>query len=684
MKLKSKNIKYLPEENFFILHKEYENWIIFDVSIAFDSEKFLDYQKDLVQDFVAGLMDNFDVDELNTDFLKNSFELGLQNLNTKLKVFADKVHDVGFFPIKWYIQIIVDNLLVTSMIWDANILIFRDDRLYYSLHNWVGGGKIDVFSDFIEWDIETHDKILYIWTDLSNILDDQDTKELQQVIQSENGEIWEVLEEVLLTRIEESKIWFLIQHSIYYENNSNSKTNFSTNNKTSNKINSISNWSIKKIIIKNKYQITIWIFWIIILFMLYHVLSQVLHTTETDTYTTTSGIKVSVTIEDIKKDIYKFKTMDPTSEEKWVTYNEILDKLEILESKWRRLEDVTQLKKILQTDYHEWFNVVYISDLSQLDDPATNTTTKLLTFNDMEKERMGELHSMVWGNGLMVAGSKWSLLNTMNEDMRWTILEYDEDIRGCNTNLMWNGLYCYTKNWNIFSVTKETWVEPVTTDSLWWFDNVIDVNVYGKSNMYTLSSSFNGSGGNFIKRYRNAVGSQIQFQEWQDYKIWISSWIDFSTWFSSFTIDSTFLAWSNWNLIQFWRDDASSSVLTARSVPLLWWDTISNKYSNNVKIVSTFGSKYVYLFDKENQTFTVYDSRPVKTNDAFIQQYKLYYLFRFTFDLWESKIIDITIPEETWNRPELYILSANWINKVNLYEFIDSILENSALKTVTN
>lgn len=106
------------------------------------------------------------------------------------------------------------------------------------------------------------------------------------------------------------------------------------------------------------------------------------------------------------------------------------------------------------------------------------------------------------------------------------------------------------------------------------------------------------------------------------------------------------------------------------------------KYSNNVKIISTTNSRYVYFFDKENQTFTVYESRPLKTNDQYSSSYNLYYLFRFGFDLGTTKVIDITIPEATGEKPEMYILTTNGINKVRLYEFIESMKENNVLKQV--
>ena len=60
--------------------------------------------------------------------------------------------------------------------------------------------------------------------------------------------------------------------------------------------------------------------------------------------------------------------MDPTSEEKSVKYNEILAKLDVLQSKGRWLEDVAQFRKVLQSEYYKGFNIVYVSSLSKFDD----------------------------------------------------------------------------------------------------------------------------------------------------------------------------------------------------------------------------------------------------------------------------------------------------------------------------
>lgn len=89
------------------------------------------------------------------------------------------------------------------------------------------------------------------------------------------------------------------------------------------------------------------------------------------------------------------------------------------------------------------------------------------------------------------------------------------------------------------------------------------------------------------------------------------------------------------------------------------------------------------MFDRDNQTFTVYESSPIKTNANHKQTFKLYYMFRFKFDLSKigDRVVDVAIPESTADRPELYALTAKALYKINLYEMIDAIASHKALPT---
>ena len=100
MHLKEKKFLYLTEEHVFNFTEELHNGIKVKMFVGFQSNKFLDFQKDLLQDFVAELKDKISDDNYDIDDIKNNFEIALQNLNVKLKAFADKVRDVEFFGIK--------------------------------------------------------------------------------------------------------------------------------------------------------------------------------------------------------------------------------------------------------------------------------------------------------------------------------------------------------------------------------------------------------------------------------------------------------------------------------------------------------------------------------------------------------------------------------------------------------
>lgn len=211
------------------------------------------------------------------------------------------------------------------------------------------------------------------------------------------------------------------------------------------------------------------------------------------------------------------------------------------------------------------------------------------------------------------------------------------------------------------------------------------MGVYGKANMYIFAPSvFGSTTGAFVTRYRNVLGSQTQFQPGTSYMLSMrnATGVNISSGFSSFAIDGNFLARSiaDRALYQLWREGTVG--ISIRKVPIIGGDKITAGYSSNVKVITSNTTKYVYLFDPDNQTFTVYESRSAKTNDAFATNYNLHYLFRFTFDLSDVKVVDVEVPEATGNRPELYILTTKGVARVKLYEFVDSLVENNTLKQI--
>jgi len=680
---------YQDTERYIDIKQNLRDGIQFSLLVEFQSEKFIEYQKDLIQEFVADFVDVIQNSEdiYDNDDIRTKCETSLQELNTKLKAFADKVRDIEYFPIKWYMQIILGTTLISSMIGNTTVMILRDRRIYYTLTNSTKiKGKIDLFSEFIEWDLESGDEIIYIGTKIADVLDSYDIKDIEQILQSEEGSVVWFMDEVLLSRIEEEKLWFLMWYTIQ---------GMTKKSKVSSKVSLDSLTSklwflqeLKRKFFKNKYQVTVWVLSLFIAFMLYSLINQLLHKPDWEVYVNPQWVTVDLTIDDIKKDIVLFKSMDPTWNEKAMKYQEIVNKIAILEQKWRWIEDLQQLQKIIKADYYKWFNIIAVNNLSQFDDPVLGKKTTLINFNTSEKSSIWDLIRIDYTKDILVAWTKSALLGVVNENSRWSLVWYniDDTIDNCSLNLLKNWFYCYTLDGKIYVITR-TWIESVTTADPDWFPmSIWGIGTYGKSNMYVFAKNVtNLADSTLVVRYRNTLGSQSIYQQWQKYMMSpeLATWLDFGSWFSNFTIDVNFLWRSQWALYQFRRNPAASFNLAYREVKLLWWDTKTMKLSDNVKIITPSNSRYVYLFDKTNQTFMVYESRPLKTNDINATNYSLYYLFSFAFDLGANKIVDVTVPDELWNRPELYVLTNDGINKIQLYEFVDSIKNNNVLKQVS-
>ena len=96
---------------------------------------------------------------------------------------------------------------MTSMIGNMTVVIFRDHALYYTLHNGVNAkGKIDLFSDFVEGDIEAGDEILYVGTKISDVIDQQDFEEVESMLKSEEVSLIDFIHEVVTNRLDKKHI----------------------------------------------------------------------------------------------------------------------------------------------------------------------------------------------------------------------------------------------------------------------------------------------------------------------------------------------------------------------------------------------------------------------------------------------------------------------------------------------
>lgn len=136
----------------------------------------------------------------------------------------------------------------------------------------------------------------------------------------------------------------------------------------------------------NKYYAMVGILVGAILFLSLAILAQLRSTQNNQVaFQTSTGATIMLTIEELKQDVFAFKTLDPTSDEKSLKYSEILQKLSVIEQKGLWQEDIAELKKMLNQDFEKGFMITTISNLSQFDDEKTGRKTMLFTFNPSEK-----------------------------------------------------------------------------------------------------------------------------------------------------------------------------------------------------------------------------------------------------------------------------------------------------------
>lgn len=201
-------LEYSDAERIYKVSETLDNGLLLDIYIQLHSEKFLEYQKEILQEFVADFLDKTKDQPLTSKEIEQLLESELQKLNTKLQSFADKLRDVPKCDLRGYVQVIVDQTVKTWMIGKTTLMIFRDEKVYSVLENsYQEQTNIDQFSDFIGGEIERGDVFMYAGTKLSDILDQQDLDELQQVLSNENATaMLDVLGDILGARVEKSQI----------------------------------------------------------------------------------------------------------------------------------------------------------------------------------------------------------------------------------------------------------------------------------------------------------------------------------------------------------------------------------------------------------------------------------------------------------------------------------------------
>jgi hypothetical protein len=101
MQLQENKKIYISDEEIFSFQDTLLDNISFKVFVQCSKEKFLQYQKDILEEFVADFTSIVkNSEELDAEDIREIFEQSLQLLNTKLKQFAEKVRDIDHFSLK--------------------------------------------------------------------------------------------------------------------------------------------------------------------------------------------------------------------------------------------------------------------------------------------------------------------------------------------------------------------------------------------------------------------------------------------------------------------------------------------------------------------------------------------------------------------------------------------------------
>jgi len=574
----------------------------------------------------------------------------------------------------------------------------RDQKTAYSVPNSVDTkAKIDLFSDFIEWEIERDDQILYVGLKFADVMDAHDLKEMESLLAQEESSEWilSFLEELLTTRVEKSSIWFIISYFVQGPSISliaskkwwlklkwklkwMSWIKWKSMQYISSLWNKVHNSEhvqrVKEQLSENKIYVVGFVLVILMFIFLYSLASQILNdANHNDKFKTSEGAYIDINLEDLQNDIAEFKTLDASSNLKSAKYTDILQKLNFLEEQWKWLEDVVDLRSQLQENYYDGFRITQFKTDNDLNNIAWKDT-QIITFNSTDTDKLWTLNSInvPRDSNVMLAWSKWAIIGATSNTSRWSLIEYNlsKDLENCITALNSNGLYCYNSAGEIYMISKAG-IVPVNTEDwnfrgwIWW------LGTFSSRNLYVFRSNVDVSANMLLTRYQvNGDWTYANFKWWSSYSV-SASGVDFWT-FSSFDIDENFFGWANWKLFYFRREDSAWTSLNYRKIDIKWSNPLTDSYSDNVKVIVPKESRYIYTYDKDQQLFTAYNTEPNKKNKEHKTNYQLVYLFSLKFDIEWTTVYDVDIPNE-WDRPELYLLTSKWVNKVALYEYIEAI-----------
>lgn len=660
---------FIDSEQTLALSHTYKNGVYYHLILTINDATLSEHLKDICIQEIHPLLESLSDEYININTIEWLVEHSLQQVNHAFSLFAEGADRDDYIDINGALVISYQWNILVSLIGWSSLLICRNGKSIYNMTNTESNKKrtISHFTDYISGNIHNGDTILILWFDHSLILHNDELHKIAQLIYDNEPDMLQDLESMMTARTEEKNLWFMS-----LVRNISQTIDFSGINKSTKKVmNYLPKWAINKISGKtrdiwsqNSYTITLWILALFVIISIYSIINGALNKwANNPTITTENGVEV-VTIDDIKKEINAFQELDATtSNEKWAKYKAINDKLEFLKSQGKWLDDVAALQKILQEKYYEWFNIIAINNLNDI----TGEFKSIYPFSENETKTLWSPLSLMYEKWFYIGWTKGAIIKWINQDVKWTPVSYSitNEMKKCNLDLSKTWLYCFDDKNELYRITAWS-VTPFSLGlDISLPTDIQDIGTFGRNNIYLMINPQSNGGSDLIRRYTIQAGNFAS--------LWTAIWYKYngSGWaFTTMTIDGNFMSWSasDKKLYQFQRDPNTNN-LNERIIELKWWDTTFVTYSDNVKIITSASSRYVYLFDKWSNTFTVYNSTPLKTTQGNETVYNLQYVMRYTFDK-SVPIIDATVPDSSASQPILYVVTANWVFESNLWEAI--------------
>lgn len=660
---------FIDESQTLVLSHRYQNNVYYHLILTISEAVLSEHLKDICVQEIHPFLEMIADEHISINTIETGLENALQKVNHAFSLFAEETDAKEEIKINWAFVLSYQGNILVSLIGESSILITRRWKVIYQMTNSDPSKRrsISNFTDYISGNIYNGDNILLLWFNHNLILHSDETQDIAKLIYDNEPGMLEDLELMMTSRTDENNLWFMslvrnVSHTIDFSEARRTRPSKVMKYIPKGALKRLSGkW--KSIRYDNSYSITLGILILVVLFSIYGVIKWALNKDQnTPTITTEQGVEV-VTIDEIKKEINLFQELDATtSDEKARKYKEINDKLNFLKSQGKWIEDVNSLQKILQNKYYEWFNIVAIDSLGDL----VGEFKTVYSFSESELKTIWNPLYLGYERWFYIGGDKWAIIKWINNDVKGTPVGYAlaNSMKWCTLDLPSTGLYCFDDKNSLYRITAWSVTEVSTVGEAVLPTDIRDIGTFGKSNVYLMINPQANGGIDLIKRYGIQAGNYNTLATMIGYK-YQAPWSGSNDVFHNMVIDGNFLsrASDTQELYTFQRDPATNN-LNHHIIPLRWGDNSFVTYSPNVKPYAFGNSRYVYLFDTDNNTFTVYNSNPIKTTQWNEMRYGLEYIMRYAFDS-SLQIKDMSITNNSW-QPILYVMTDTGIYETNL------------------